>query len=148
VSVTIDASVWLAAISPTETAHAASLAVLRALARTGVTLHQPTLFVVEVCAAVARRTRDSRLALQAASVVRSEPRIVTHEIDDVISADATQIAAHCALRGADSIYVSTARVTGSTLITLDNELLDRAGHHVRVTDPATWLTEHQPDMLG
>jgi predicted nucleic acid-binding protein len=94
------------------------------------------------------RTRDAQRALKVAKTARAEPRIVMHEIGDALTADALHIAAHCALRGADAIYVATARATHSTLVTLDEEILERASRLVSVTDPATWLQEHRQTWPG
>ena len=48
-------------------------------------------------------------------------------------------AATCALRGADAVYVATARHAGASLLTLDAEVRDRASGVVVVRTPDEWL---------
>lgn len=52
--------------------------------------------------------RDRDLALDAARVLLAWPTLVMHELDHSTAADATNVTATCALRGADAIYVATA----------------------------------------
>lgn len=142
-SVTLDASVWLASLWPTEPAHRDSSALLAALLAQGVPLHQPGLFVVEVCATIARRTRDRDLALDAGRVLLAWPTLVMHELDHATAAEATNVAATCALRGADAIYVATARRSGTVLVTLDAEVRQRSAAVVDAISPADWLERYR-----
>jgi predicted nucleic acid-binding protein len=143
VPVTLDASVWLASLSPTEPAHRASGAVLAALLTQKVPLHQPGLFVIEVCASIARRTRDRDLALDAGRALLAWPTLTMHELDHAMAAEATTLAATCALRGADAIYVATARRNGTVLVTLDEEMLERSAPAIDAISPADWLARYQ-----
>ena len=45
------------------------------------------------------------------------------------------------LRAADAIYVTTARESKSTLVTLDEEMLSRGPGAVTTLTPADWLRE-------
>ena len=56
-SVTLDASVWSAAMSAGEREHARCSALVESLVEQRVPLQQPRLFIIEVCATIARRTR-------------------------------------------------------------------------------------------
>jgi predicted nucleic acid-binding protein len=73
VTVTIDACVWLAALAPAEPEHAASAELLQALVARQIRVHQPTLFLVEVCATIARRTGDRALAVAAGDTIVGMP---------------------------------------------------------------------------
>lgn len=138
-TLSLDASVWLASLSPSEPDHDASRAIImRALARE-IPTHQPVLFIVEICAAIARRTRNPDLAMQAGRAALQWPSLVLHELDHTLAADAASVAATCALRGADAVYVATARHAGSVLVTLDREMLERAAAVVEVATPREWL---------
>ncbi len=139
--VTLDASVWLAALSPTEREHARCASLVTRVIEGGVSLHQPGLFVVEVCATVARRTHNKALALEAGRTTLDAPGLVLHELDHGLAREAAEIAATCALRGADAVYVATARSAGSTLVTLDREVCERAKAMAEVRTPAEWLAE-------
>jgi predicted nucleic acid-binding protein len=144
VTVTIDACVWLAALSPAEPSHAACAEFVRTVVQRQVALQQPTLFVVEVCATVARRTGDAPLAAAVGDALLSAPRLALHPLDPERSADAASVASTCALRGADAVYVATARAAGATLVTLDREVLTRAASVVSVVTPKSWLRDATP----
>ena len=139
--VTLDASVWLAALSPTERDHAACASLVSSLIERGVALHQPGLFVIEVCATVARRTRNRALATDAGRATLEVPGLIVHELDHELAAEAAEIAAACALRGADAVYVATAKRMNATLVTLDRELRERADPVADVRTPGEWIGE-------
>ena len=137
-SVTLDASVWLAAISAGEREHARCSALIESLVEQRVPLHQPGLFVIEVCATIARRTRDRTLAMAAGEATLAAPYLMLYPLDHALALEAAEVAATCALRGADAVYVATARHAGATLLTLDAEVRDRAGGVVAVRTPEEW----------
>ena len=117
------------------------MSLIAALVSRGAQLHQPGLFIVEVCATIARRTGNRERALASARHALATPGLVLHELKHRLAADATDIAAACALRGADAVYVATSRIAGATLLTLDRELRERAQSIVAVRTPAEWLVE-------
>lgn len=137
-SVTLDASVWLAAISSGEQQHARCAALVESLVERRVPLHQPGLFMIEVCATIARRTQDSALAMAAGEAALAVPYLTLYPLDQALAAEAAQVAAACALRGADAVYVATARHAGATLLTLDAEVRERARGVVAVRTPDEW----------
>jgi predicted nucleic acid-binding protein len=139
VTVTIDACVWLAALAPAEPGHAASAELLQSLVARRIRVHQPTLFLVEVCATIARRTGDRALAVDTVDTIVGTPLLVLHALDDACAADAAEVAARSALRGADAVYVATSRTANTTLITLDREVLTRASAVTAVMSPTDWL---------
>ncbi|WP_373059767.1 type II toxin-antitoxin system VapC family toxin [Gemmatimonas sp.] len=139
--VTLDASVWLAALSPAERDHAECASLVSSLLKRGVALHQPGLFVIEVCATIARRTRNRALANEAGRATLEVPGLVVHALDHEMAAEAAEIAAACALRGADALYVATARRMNATLVTLDHELHERAEPMAAVRTPSEWFGE-------
>ena len=136
--VTLDASVWLSALSSTEQEHKRCATLIQSLVTQRIPLHQPGLFVVEVCATIARRTRDKALALQAGRVALASPYLVMYELDHRLAAAASEIAATYALRGADAVYVATAVKANSVLLTLDREVRERSDAAVTVRMPSEW----------
>lgn len=140
VSVTLDASVWLAAISSGERDHASCAALVESLVEQRVPLLQPGLFVIEVCATIARRTRSRSLAMAAGEATLGSPYLSLFPLDHRLAAEAVDVAATCALRGADAVYVATARHAGATLLTLDAEVRERAAGVVAVQTPNEWLS--------
>lgn len=139
--VTLDASVWLAALLTAERDHAECALLITSLIERGVVLHQPAIFVIEVCATIARRTRNCDLATEAGRETLEVPGLVLHALDHELAAEAAEIAATCALRGADAVYVATARRMVATLVTLDREILERAKTIAEVRTPNDWLSE-------
>lgn len=139
-NITIDASVWLAAESPAERESGTAVALIAALLARRAALHQPGLFIVEVCATIARRTRRRELALSAAQHALSTRGLVVHELNHRLAALAAEVAATCALRGADAVYVATALSARSTLVTLDRELCERAAAILEIRTPAELLS--------
>jgi len=139
--VTLDASVWLAALSPAERDHAECASLVASFLERGAALHQPGLFVIEVCATIARRTRDRALAIEAGRATLGVPGLVVHALDHEMAAEAAEIAAACALRGADAVYVATARRVDATLLTLDREVRQRAEPMAAVRTPGEWIGE-------
>lgn len=136
--VTLDASVWLASLSAGEREHPRCAALVESLVDRRVPLHQPGLFVIEVCATIARRTRDRALAMAAGEATLALPYLTLYPLDHGLAAEAAEVAAACALRGADAVYVATARQAGTTLLTLDVEVRERAGGIVSVRTPSEW----------
>lgn len=136
---TVDASVWVAADLPQEAAHQDARTVIEQLIRTGEPIHQPTITLVEVGAAVFRRLHDERFAMEAIGALLQVPGITFHPLDVAASLDATALAMQGSLRGADAIYLATAVRTGGRLITLDAELRSRAPAGMEVLTPAEWV---------
>jgi len=143
VRVTLDASVWLAVISSAESSHDACLTLMLALVNRAVEMHQPGLFIVEVAATIARRTRNYALAMDVSRAASAAPHLVLYELDHRRAATAAHVAALCALRGADAVYVATARDAGATPITLDRELLERGVAVAQIQTPAQWMADRR-----
>lgn len=137
--VTIDASILVAAAAPDDPARAESMAFLAAVLGAGHAVHQPTLTLVEVAAAVGRRTQDVDLAREAGLRLLEMPGLILDSLDLDAAADAALLASAARLRGADAIYAATARRHGSTLVTLDAELLERTQEFAATMTPSAWL---------
>src|SRR4051812_7264690 len=98
---TIDASVWVNADSPTEEGSEGSRAFLDQVASTGVQVIVPTLLRVEVAAAISRTRQDSALAREYARRLAQVPFIQWVSLDEQLAEKATILAANHGLRGAD-----------------------------------------------
>ncbi|TVP59011.1 MAG: type II toxin-antitoxin system VapC family toxin [Gemmatimonadales bacterium] len=136
--VTIDASVWVAADAADEAAWEESRAFFERILAEGVPVHQPTLTLVEVSAAVARRTGSAVHAREAGTRLLRFPGLVVHPLDLELAGLSAALAARLNLRGADAVYAATARAHGADLVTLDRELVDRAPPLVGATTPGGW----------
>lgn len=136
---TIDASVLVAAVLEDEAAHADAAELLRVLAGSGATIHEPAIAIIEVVSAVVRRTGDRVLAQTAARHLMGNPAIVMHPLDLPEAAHAAELAANQRLRAADALYATVAQRNSCPLITLDAELIERAGPAIDACTPAEWL---------
>ncbi len=143
--ITIDASVFVAAVDPADPNQGTASRFLAAVASSGEVIHQPTLTLVEVTASLARRSGDEAAAMEAGAALLSMPGLVVHPLDLEAAADASAIAVRSRVRGADAIYAATAMARGATLVTLDHELLARVADLVTVTTPAGWLEARGSD---
>jgi predicted nucleic acid-binding protein len=137
--ITIDASVLVAAGTPDDTAAVDSAMFLTAALAADLPIHQPTLTLVEVAAAIARRTGDPELAMDAGRALLAMPGLALHTLDLDVSADAAALAGRLQLRGADSIYAATALRHTATLVTLDDELRTRSRPVIDAVSPTEWL---------
>lgn len=134
-AVVIDASVWVAAVDPRETGHAAARRFLIDLSERGTTILVPTLMRVEVACALRRRLDDGAAAVAQVAVLLDAPFIVEVALDRERAALAASLGAERRLRGADAVYAALAQAEGATLLSLDGELRERAD----AIAPEEWL---------
>lgn len=119
----LDASVFVAAISPSERHHAQARALFDSHPDTLPYL-VPALFRVEVIAALSRRGESSELLDTVDALVRG-PRFFTCQVDAHTLDQATKVARQARLRAYDAVYVALAMITESPLYTMDNEVCTR-----------------------
>ena len=116
----LDASVFVAAISPCEVHHAAARRLYDSHAADRAFI-VPALFRVEVLAALARRGEPEEL-LDTVDVLVSGPRFHAVAVDASLLDRATQVARIARLRAYDAVYVALALKRNATLWTLDSEV--------------------------
>jgi len=136
---TIDASVLVAAAVTDEPDHEVAAALLREAGRQGVAIHQPTVALVEVAAGIVRRTADVALAQDALRLLLALPGVEFHGLDMPAALQAAGVASALRVRAGDAAYAAVANETGSTLVTLDRELLARAAPLLDACTPAAWV---------
>ncbi len=136
---TIDASVRVAADPAAGEGHGVAQSFMYAVVASGSVIHQPTLALVEVTAALARRTHDQAFAQRAGLAMLATPGVQLHPLDREMARAASAIASRAILRGADAVYAATAMATGSVLVTLGGELLTRGIPGIDVMTPGDWL---------
>jgi predicted nucleic acid-binding protein len=133
--VTVDASVFVNAFSPTEVGSDQSLELITKLRNAGTPIIQPTLFLPEVIASVARKQGNAELALELAKELRSFSSLTLVTLDDNLADFAGTVAATHRLRGSDAVYAAVALRFGTELITLDKEQLERLPKVLSVRAP-------------
>ena len=133
--VTVDASVFVNALSPDEDGSDASAEFMSRLKQEGVVLIQPTLFIPEVVASVARKQDSTDIALEVLHELRKFPKLTLVDLDDDFADFASEVAAENRLRGSDAVYAAVALRFGTELVTLDKEQLDRLPKVLSVRSP-------------
>ncbi len=135
---TLDSSILVADFRPDESAHAASSHLVD-LVEEGV--HEvvvPVTVLVEVVAAIRRRTGLELLARRAERDLRDLAAVRFEPLTAARAAAAIRIASTIGLRGMDAIVVQVAQEFGATLVTLDEEMARRASGIVSVRDVASF----------
>ena len=132
---TVDASVFVNAFSPTEAGSDKSFEFITQLRNAGIPLVQPTLFLPEVVASIARRKNDTELALELARDLEEFSNLTLVSLDETIAKLAVEIAAKHRLRGSDAVYAAVALRFGTQLVTLDREQLERLPKVLPVRTP-------------
>lgn len=133
-AVVVDASVWVTSVDEKDVAQARCQEFFAVAVRHGVAIVVPTLARIEVSCTLARLLRDEASACEIAEQLFSAP-IKEVPIDQTVAAEAIRIGTVARLRGADASYAAVAALMGATLVTLDRELIERAGG----ITPSQWL---------
>ena len=131
----VDASVWVSRYLPAEETHDASREWLESYFPAGGQLVEPMLLLVELSAAISRRTGAADVAWETAERLTRLRGIRFVPLDRRLGVMATRVAADRRLRGADAIYAAVAHRLAVPLVTWDREQLDRAGGLIRVGTP-------------
>lgn len=138
---TIDASIHISALNPSESDSATSQVLLATLQEQGEPQISPTLLLVEVAAAVARALDDADRAAVLASAIRDLPGQNLVPLDEELTELALQLAATRRLRGADAVYGAVAQMYGTVLLTYDRQQLERLPPDVAVARPDVALRD-------
>jgi predicted nucleic acid-binding protein len=134
---TIDASVFVSAARPSEKNFPLSYRFLRNAK--GSTIFCPTLVLVECGAAIARPTGDSILSERMINLIKNFPGMKQVPLHLPLALRGAEIAVQNRLRGADAVYVAVAEECSSTLISWDEEMLQRCPETVLALTPQKWL---------
>jgi predicted nucleic acid-binding protein len=137
--VVVDASVWVSFFVTTDSTHAASVTWLERHTAAGGMVVAPSILLIEVAAAISRRLGPAgggpAMALAAVSAIGRLPLTRIVPMDPDLVEEATELAAGHGLRGADAIYVATARRLAIRLLTWDADQLARAPSTVHAFRP-------------
>jgi predicted nucleic acid-binding protein len=133
---TVDASVHVSALNPTEADSAGSRAFLARVQQEHTPLFCPTLLLVEIAAAVARTLGDAERAVALTEVIRSWPGQTLVPLDEALASRAADLAATVQLRGGDAVYAAVAQQYSTTLVTLDRQQLERLPPLVKTARPS------------
>ena len=123
--VTVDASVFVSAFTPTEPAYQESKSFMLGVREQSIPIIVPVLVLPEISAALSRGQGKPELGLAFVQELRNFPNTTFIEGDDGTATLAVEVAAQNRLRGSDAIYAAVALRFGTELITLDKEQLAR-----------------------
>jgi len=139
----IDASVWVSAFVASDVHHAQADQLLETCLALRAKVIVPEIVLLEVAAGVARFLRHDGTGQVAAKKVERFPGIKMLRCKAFLNKSITVATRHF-LRAADALYVTVARVSKTTLVTLDDEMLQRASAAATVSTPARWLDNLAP----
>lgn len=131
----VDASVWVSRFLPDDAFHDASRAWLIQVTASGQPLVAPAIALAEVSGAIARRTGDTELGYRIVQQIRQLPTLQLISVDVGLGQLAAQIASERQLRGADAVYVAVAHQLQLSLVTWDQEQMDRVQGFVSAFTP-------------
>ena len=123
--VTIDASVFVSAFTPTEPGYQASKSFMLNVREQSVPIIVPILVLPEISAALSRGQGKPELGKAFVQEIRGFPNTTFIDVDETVATLAVGIAANNRLRGSDAVYAAVALRFGTELITLDREQLAR-----------------------
>lgn len=138
-SVVIDASVFVAASRPSEAHYLESLEFLERLRSEGETVFCPVLVLAECSGAIARTTQSSSLAARIVLLIGEMQNLQLIAVTLPLARQASVLAGAHRLRGADAVYVAVASEFKATLVTWDDEMLERTPQEVSAITPAQWV---------
>jgi predicted nucleic acid-binding protein len=134
-TVTIDASVFVSAFTPTEPAHQASKSFMLMVREQSIPIIVPVLVLPEISAALSRGQGKPELGKAFVQELRNFPNTTFIDVDENAAILAADIAENNRLRGSDAIYAAVALRFGTELVTLAREQLERLPKVVSVRVP-------------
>ena len=133
--VTVDASVFVSAFTPSEPAHQESKRFMIGAREQAIPIIVPVLVLPEISAALSRGQGKPELGLAFVQELREFPNTTFIDVDESVANLAVEIAANHRLRGSDAVYAAVALRFGTELITLDKEQLERLPKVLEVQKP-------------
>lgn len=124
--VVVDASVWVARLIAQDAFHPISRQWLDEQRALGMRFLAPTLLLVEVAAAISRRTGESGLAQRAVDTLESLPDLRLVDMDRSVVQIAVSVGVDLGVRSADAFYIAIAQQLHLPLATLDEDQRTRA----------------------
>jgi len=123
---TVDSSVIISSLLKNETRHKEALVIWENILKGKSFAILPVSVLVEVVAAIKRRTGSEELASAIKKELISLDTISFVILDDTAAIEAADIAAKTGLRGMDAIVVQVAKEFETELITFDEEMMRKS----------------------
>lgn len=123
---TVDSSVIISSLLKTEARHKEALAIWEEILKGKSFAIMPFSILVEVVAAIRRRTGSEELAMEIERELIGTDNVSFVILDDKAAIEASDIAAKTGLRGMDALVVQVAKEFGAELISFDEEMMKKA----------------------
>jgi len=139
---TLDSSVIIAALREQEEKHRECLRLLEKIKDAEYIAVEPYTVLVEVVAAIRRRTGFEQLAERVKNDLQGIDSIHFLDLESDRANEASDIAKNSGVRGMDAIVIQIAKEFNATLVSLDNEMTAKAEGIVEVksVDPLVRIT--------
>jgi predicted nucleic acid-binding protein len=131
----IDASVYIALVNAHEREHARCWAWFEQVRAADESIVAPVILLPEVAAALSRGVGEPTLAHRVVQQLARSEVIQLVPVTLAMAEQAASIAAEHRIRGCDAVYVALADQLSDTLVTLDQQQLERGAALVTVRVP-------------
>jgi predicted nucleic acid-binding protein len=129
---TLDSSVIIAALRESEEKHGVCIRLLEMVKDAEYFAVEPYTVLVEVVAAIKRRTGSEQLAEKVRNNLQGIDSIYFFDLESNRANEASNMAKKQGMRGMDAIVVQIAREFNATLVSLDSEMIRKANGMVRI----------------
>lgn len=123
---TVDSSVIISSLLKNEPRHKEAFAIWEDILKGKSFAIMPFSILVEVVAAIRRRTGSEELAVTIKKELIGTDNVSFVILDDKAAIEAADIAAKTGLRGMDALVVQVAKEFGADLISFDEEMMKKA----------------------
>ena len=131
----VDASVFVAAVSQDEKHHAQAIAWLNQTLAETAALNVPAIVLSEVAAAISRGQDDEELANRTLNLLLKTDLVRIFTVSPELAKRAAKIGIEQRIRGCDAVYVALAEQLQTSLVTLDQQQLERGSQVVPTHQP-------------
>lgn len=132
---TLDSSVFVAAFRESEEKHRVCKKLLDRIISGDFEVMEPYSVLVEVAAAVKRRTKSSAFAREVKNLILGIETVVFCELVRSRVEDAIELAVKNSLAGMDALVVQVAKENSAILVSLDAEMVKSAQGEVSIKIP-------------
>lgn len=131
-NICLDSSVIVAALRKQEVHYEAAKNLLEKVKDGNHIAIEPYIVLIEVVAAIKRRTGSTELAKRVKNDFLAIDTINFTDLESTRASDASEIAMNLGVRGMDAIIIQTAKEFNIPLITLDKEMIEKAKSFVDI----------------
>jgi predicted nucleic acid-binding protein len=132
VELTVDSSVIVASLLEQEKDHLKALSLWKEVVIGNAIAIMPYTVLVEVVAAVRRRTGQKELAQKVKNELLSMDTVNFVILDPDSASDASDIAIETGVRGMDAVVIQTAKEYKTALVSLDTEIIEKSSAIVKI----------------